>query len=83
MNTELDKLYQPSIADLELNEHQGKNRPVVYLDDVQAALLAIIAEERLDELEEATAYMPAATRSRHYIEERREELQTATGGKHE
>ncbi len=30
----LNGLYQPSISDLELDEHQGKDRPVVYLDEI-------------------------------------------------
>lgn len=32
---ELKMLYNPSIQDLELNERQGNEREVVYLDDVE------------------------------------------------
>lgn len=30
----LNGLYQPSINDIMLDEHQGKERPVVYLDEI-------------------------------------------------
>lgn len=43
--SELDKLYQPSISDLELNEHQGEDRPVIYLDQAKAAITSLIVEE--------------------------------------
>lgn len=44
----LDELYNPSIQDLELDEHQGKDRPVVYLDQAVAHLQAAVqaAEKR-------------------------------------
>ncbi len=47
----IDALYQPSISDLELDEHQGKDRPVVYLDDVKQSLateLVRMMEEALE-----------------------------------
>ena len=31
-----DTLYQPSISDIELDEHQGNEKPVVYLDQANA-----------------------------------------------
>lgn len=34
MRERANTLYRPDLTDLELNEHQGKERLVVYLDDV-------------------------------------------------
>lgn len=31
----MDDLYQPGITDLELDEYQGNERPVVYLDEAK------------------------------------------------
>lgn len=47
----IDELYQPSIQDLEKNEYQGKERPVVYLDDVKAALSALMTDSRIAGME--------------------------------
>ena len=34
----LNGLYEPSIPDLELNEHQGKDEPVIYKSQMEAEI---------------------------------------------
>lgn len=41
-DTELSHLYNPSIQDLELDENQGIDRAVVYLDQVEALIQTAI-----------------------------------------
>lgn len=47
--TKLDELYNPEITDLERNEYQGLERPVIYLDEAKQAIteyvLGIIGED--------------------------------------
>jgi hypothetical protein len=57
--TGLEDLYNPSICNLELNEHQGEEREVVYLDDAKALFVTALAAQkealerdiRIDELQ--------------------------------
>lgn len=43
---ELDTLYNPSISDLELDEHRGEDRPVIYLDQAKKLVTALLHTER-------------------------------------
>lgn len=52
IDEELDKLYNPSIQDLELAEHQGKERDVVYLESIKKILPSLINQEILAEYED-------------------------------
>jgi hypothetical protein len=45
---ELDRLYNPSICDLELDEYQGNERLVVYLDDVKALVTRLCEQAVLE-----------------------------------
>lgn len=42
--SDIEELYNPSISDLELDEHQGKDRPVIYLDQAIKVLESREAE---------------------------------------
>lgn len=52
----IDKLYNPEITDLEKNEYQGIERPVIYLDEAKALLAQEVNKARIDELSWAVAY---------------------------
>ena len=51
----LDELYNPSVSDLELDDYQGKDRPVVYLDQAKAILEQEVLRGRVEELTELDA----------------------------
>lgn len=76
--TELDGLYNPSINDLMLDEYQGKERPVIYLDDAKSQIKHLILKARIDE-NRISAKDEVSIQSLRKLKNRLRELQKELG----
>ncbi len=90
IEAEFKKLYNPSISDIELDEHRGENMPIIYLESAIDLCLALIHQHttaaRVDELKWARDMAEKditghALISENYINQRIATLQAEQEGK--